>query len=95
MLDTYYKKQKPMKKETKIVVSFPVNKYEDIEQTLESYTTQQTGLNKNEYEMVILLNRPNKETPFDKQTKEKINRFVQQHPEYNITVFEHTFDFGK
>jgi len=90
-----YKKQKPMKKETKIVVSFPVNKYEDIEQTLLSYTTQQAGLNKNEYEMVILINRPNKETPFDKETKEKIERFVQQHPEYNITVFNHTFDFAK
>ncbi len=94
-IEAEYKKQKPMKKETKIVVSFPVNKYEDIEQTLLSYTTQQAGLNKNEYEMVILINRPNKETPFDKETKEKIERFVQQHPEYNITVFNHTFDFAK
>ncbi len=95
LLESYYQKQKPMKKETKIVVSFPVNKYEDIEKTLESYTTGQKNINKNEYEMVILFNRPNKETKFDQTTKNKIDEFIKKHPEYNITVFEHTFDFPK
>ncbi len=95
LLESYYQKQKPMKKETKIVVSFPVNKYEDIEKTLESYTTGQTNINKNEYEIVILFNRPNKETKFNQETKNKIDEFIKKHPEYNITLFEHTFDFPK
>lgn len=95
IVESYYQRQKPMKKETKLVVSFPVDQYEDIEKTLESYTTAQKNINKNEYEMVILFNRPNKETPFDKITKDKIDEFVKKNPQYNITVFEHTFDFPK
>jgi hypothetical protein len=41
----------------------------------------------------LLLNAPNKKTPIDQDTKQKIEKFKCDHPEYNINILEHTFDF--
>jgi hypothetical protein len=41
------------------------------------------------------LNRPSDEVDFDKTVKEKIIKFKSKHPEYNINIFEHTFNFEK
>ena len=87
-----FNKQHPMWKDVEISFWIPVKEYEDIEKTLASITTNQT-LDPKRYEVVILLNRPNNKIEFDKKTKEKILKFQLAHPEYNIHLFEHTFNF--
>lgn len=87
-----FNKQHPMWKDVEISFSFPVKEYEDIDKTLASITTNQT-LDPKKFEVVILLNRPNNKVEFDKKTKEKILKFQLAHPEYNIHLFEHTFNF--
>lgn len=87
-----FNKEHPMWKDVEISFWIPVDKYEHFEATLDSITTNQT-LDPKKYEVVILFNRPNNNTEFDKKTKEKILKFKLEHPEYNIHLFEHTFNF--
>ena len=88
-----FNKQHPMWKDVEISFWIPVKEYEDIDKTLHSITEWQT-LDPQKYEVVLLLNRPNNKTDFDKKTKEKILKFKLAHPEYSIHLFEHTFDFS-
>ena len=87
-----FNRQHPMWKDVEISFWIPVKEYKDIEKTLDSVTTNQT-LDPKKYEVVILFNRPNDKTEFDKATEEKILKFILNHPEYNIHLFKHTFDF--
>lgn len=87
-----FNKQHPMWRDVEISFWIPVKEYEDIDKTLASITTNQT-LDPKKYEVVILLNRPNKDVEFDKKTEEKILKFKLNHPEYNIHLFKHTFSF--
>ena len=87
-----FNKQHPMWKDVEISFGIPVKEYKDIEKTLASITTNQT-LDPKKYEVVILLNRPNDKEEFDKATEEKILKFMLNHPEYNIHLFKHTFNF--
>ena len=89
-----FNRESPMWKDVEISFWIPVDKYEDIDKTLASITTNQT-IDPKRYEVVVLLNRPNNKIEFHKKTKEKILRFKAEHPEYNINIFEHTFNFGK
>ncbi len=88
-----FNKQSPMKGNIEFSFGIPVKSYEDIDKTLASLTTKQS-IDPWKYEIVLLLNRPDKKTGFDKKTKEKILKFKLDHPEYNITLFEHTFNFS-
>lgn len=87
-----FNKQHPMWKDVELSFGIPVYKYADIDKTLTSITTNQ-NIDPKKYEIVLLLNRPNETKEFDKVTKEKILKFKLNHPEYNIHIFEHTFDF--
>ena len=87
-----FNRQHPMWKDVEISFWIPVKEYKDIEKTLDSVTTNQT-LDPKKYEVVILLNRPNNKEEFDKATEEKILKFILNHPEYNIHLFKHTFNF--
>ncbi len=89
-----FNRQHPMWKDVEISFWIPVKEYKDIDKTLASITTNQT-LDPKKYEVVILLNRPNKDTEFDRETEEKILKFKLNHPEYNIHLFKHTFNFPK
>ncbi len=89
-----FNKQYPMWKDIELSFGIPVWHYEDIEKTLTSITTNQK-IDPKRYEVVFLLNRPNDTENFDKKVKEKILTFKQKHPEYNICIFEKTFDFKK
>lgn len=88
-----FNKQHPMWEDVEISFWIPVKEYEDIEKTLASITTNQT-LDPKKYEVVVLLNRPNDKEEFDKATEEKILKFILNHPEYNIHLFKHTFNFS-
>ena len=90
-----FNRQQPMWKDVEISFWIPVNQYDDIDKTLASITTNQKNIDPKKFEVVILLNRPNEHIPFHKETKEKILRFKKRHPEYNICIFEKTFDFQK
>ena len=87
-----YARDKPMKESIELSFGIPVYKYQEIDKTLTSLTTNQIGVDPSKYEIVILLNKPRKEALFD-ETREKIYEFKYQHPKYNIQVFEHSFDF--
>lgn len=87
-----FNENQPMWKNVEFSFWIPVKEYEDIDKTLESITTKQT-LDPSKYEIVLLLNRPNAKIDFDKTTKDKIVKFKKAHPEYNIVLFEHTFNF--
>ena len=89
-----FNRQQPMWKDVELSFWIPVKEYEDIDKTLASITTNQ-NIDPKKFEVVILLNRPNEEVPFDQETKEKILRFKKRHPEYNICIFEKTFNFGR
>ena len=89
-----FNKQNPMWKDVELSFWIPVYHYEDIEKTLASITTKQK-IDPKCYEVVFLLNRPSPEVDFDHKVKEKISRFKSKHPEYNIQIFEHTFNFRK
>ena len=93
VLDNLYKQEKPMYKNTKLSIWFPVDKYEDIEKTLSAWTENQKGIDSNSYELVILINRPNGKSSYDQDTISKIKSFKEQHPQYNIITYYHTFDF--
>ena len=88
-----FNKEHPMGKDIEMSFWFPVKSYEDIEKTLSSLTTKQVWVDPKRYEVVILLNRPNEREEFDKSTQEKILKFKLNHPEYNIHIFKHTFNF--
>lgn len=89
-----FNKQHPMWKDVEMSFGIPVYRYEDIEKTLASITTNQK-MDPKRYEVVLLLNRPSTEVDFDNETKEKILKFKLNNPGYNIHIFEHTFDFKK
>lgn len=89
-----FNKEHPMWKDIELSFGIPVYHYEDIEKTLTSITTSQT-MDPKHYEVIFLLNRPSNEVEFDKTVKEKILKFKLKHPEYNIHIFEHTFNFKK
>ena len=89
-----FNKQHPMWKDVEMSFGIPVYRYEDIEKTLASITTNQK-MDPKHYEVVLLLNRPSTEVDFDNETKEKILKFKLNNPGYNIHIFEHTFDFKK
>ena len=93
VLDTLYKQEKPMYKNTKLSIWFPVDKYEDIDKTLNAWTENQKGLDSNSYELVILVNRPNPKSSYDQETVAKIKKFKEEHPQYNIITYYCTFDF--
>ena len=90
-----FNQQHPMWKDVKMTFWFPVRSYEDIEKTLTWLTTKQIWIKPEDYEVVILLNKPNEEAEFSKDTKEKILKFKKEHPQYNIHIFEKTFNFKK
>lgn len=89
-----FDQQHPMWKDIELSFGIPVWHYEDIEKTLASITTNQK-IDPKRYEVVFLLNRPNSSVDFDKTVKDKILKFKQKHPEYNIYTFEKTFNFKK
>lgn len=90
-----FNKQNPMWKDVKFSFWMPVYQYDDIDKTLASITTNQKNIDPKTYEVVILLNKPNKDAPSPLKTQQKIEKFKKEHPEYNICVFEKTFNFQK
>jgi len=90
-----FNKEHPMWKDVEMTFWFPVYSYEDIDKTLASLTTKQIWIRPEQYEVVILLNRPNKNESFSEDTRQKILKFKKEHPEFNIHIFEKTFDFKK
>lgn len=90
-----FNKEHPMWKDVEMTFWFPVRSYEDIEKTLAWLTTKQIGIKPEQYEVIILLNRPNKNESFSEDTRQKILKFKKEHPEFNIHIFEKTFNFKK
>ena len=90
-----FNRQHPMWKDVKFSFWMPVYEYDDIDKTLRSITTNQENIDPKTYEVVILLNKPNKDAPSPDKTQQKIEKFKKEHPEYNICVFEKTFNFKK
>ena len=88
-----FNQQHPMSKDVEFSFAFPVDHYDDIEKTLYAITKNQ-NIDPKKFEVVILLNSPNKRVPIDVNTRKKILDFRKKYPEYNICLFEHTFNFG-
>ena len=87
-----FNREQPMKKDIELSFGIPVYKDQSIEKTLESVTTNQKGIDPSRFEVVVLLNRPNAKAEFD-STRDKVIAFKHAHPEFNICIFEHTFNF--
>ena len=84
----------PMGDNVKLVIGIPVYADPHIYQTLESYTTEQKNIPLDAYEILLLVNRPNKDTPFDQNTLHQIDKFQKNFPEYSIYTSFTTFDFS-
>lgn len=88
-----------MHPECKMSINLPAHaESHNIYKALYEYTVRQKNpdgsrLNPNYFEINILLNRPNSTTKFDKATREQIQKFQRDYPEYHVHLIEHTFNF--
>ena len=60
---------------------------ENIEHTLKEWTLKQQGVDPQEYEIIVLVNRPNPTVAWD-NTVEKVENFKKQNKSYNVHVVE-------
>ncbi|MFH1056818.1 MAG: glycosyltransferase [Candidatus Micrarchaeota archaeon] len=67
---------------------------ENIQRALEDLTEKQKGANPKDFEVIVLVNRPNPTAEWD-ETAKKILQFKKTHSEYAIHVVEKTFNFPR
>lgn len=91
----------PMKEDCKLSICIPA--YREswiIANTLKHYTLHQidhTGapLDPDMFEINILINKPNADTPDDEAMLEEINEFTKTYCKYHINIAQVTYDFPK
>lgn len=90
----------PMHPECKMSINLPAYKEGlNIYRALYEYTVRQSSpegipINPDYFEINILLNSPNSRTPLDNKTREEIERFKKDYPEYHVHIIEHQFNFN-
>lgn len=74
------------------VVIAAANEEQNITRTLEGWTTRQHRVNPNDYEIVVLVNKPNAAAKWDK-TADRVREFQRKNPRYRIRLVQKEFNF--